>query len=210
MMLRAMLPIELNFDGSECGLDKGGLYMSDRIRVCASMVGDNFKWLSHVVAHEMGHHLYKNYLSAEDQKFWSFAIGDDWGDLDLREILAMWPTSMHMSAFERDLRAKDPILSLQFEGLSSGIDPSFMVDWTKREDIEEYLAKGGQNPVKVPRNPITAYAMKNREEAFCEAVGLMVSYGPRALPKAVVSWLRQILPSLKVGMAHRVAARFLG
>jgi hypothetical protein len=60
--------------------------------------------------------------------------------------------------------------------------------------------------VKVPAVPISAYAGKNSEEAFCEAVGILVSRGPRALhPK--VRWVLSLMFPGQVRMASLEAIR---
>ena len=60
----------------------------------------------------------------------------------------------------------------------------------------------------VPKSPITGYAGKNTEEAFCEAVGRLVAYGPLVIPETVRGWLRAVLPGIRIaGLATRTPPR---
>lgn len=178
----AKLPIYLRGDQ---GIDCGGKYERDHIVVCP--VSDPPKEYAHIIAHEMGHHLYRVYLSDSDTDFWYHAIKQDYAKADLNEILQAWlPDEWYMDTVKR-LAGTDPVLALQIDGLAVANN------WGPRSDVEEYLLKRGPE-VFVPMNPITGYASKNPEEAFCEAVGRLVAYGPRAVPPVVLSWLQLILP----------------
>lgn len=178
----AKLPIFFMLDQD---IDCGGKYERDHIVICP--VSDPPKEYAHIIAHEMGHHLYRVYLSNSDTDFWYHAIKQDYAKADLNEILQAWlPGEWYMDTVKR-LASTDPVLALQIDGLAVAND------WGPRTDAEAYLqAKGPE--VYVPLHPITGYATKNAEEAFCEAVGRLVAYGPRAVPKVILSWLQLILP----------------
>ena len=157
-----------------------------------------------IIAHEMGHHVYESYLSEQDKDFWSAAISDDYGDLDLQSVLDIWPEGGNKYwIVNHPLLDVDPVLYLQ---IYMSMHPPDHSPWfTSKEDIEGLLAKGTKT-VPVPKNPITVYATKNREEAFCEAFGNYVAYGPRAVPELVRWWLSQILGTSRTA---RVVGRFM-
>jgi hypothetical protein len=99
------------------------------------------------------------------------------------------------------LGEEDPILALQVETVGQGDKLQ------RKEDFQDLLDRG-QTTLKVPKTPITGYANKNPEEAFCEAVGLLVTYGPRAVHEKIRHWLDVVLPG-QVKLAQRVVRRYL-
>lgn len=145
------------------------------------------------LAHEMGHHIYKHFLSGEMQTFWGLAVRGDYKNLDLREALRVMETlGDGPSIVDRKLAETDPILYLQLNTLMD--DPTYKHwDLWSATAIREHLAEGKEAIVRVPASPITGYAGKNTEEAFCEAVGLLVTYGPNRLPDKVLGWLKLML-----------------
>lgn len=199
-LVRNQLPLELRFN---CGLDWGGRYEHDHILVCAFAVDDPEKTV-HVLAHEMGHHVWKVYLSAEAQRFWELAIREDRGELDLRKLADIWereaPTG-HLSDLENVLKS-DPVLYLQVETLTHGHGNYGKSVFFKLSELKDLIAQGTVT-YPVPNNPITAYAAKNPEEAFCEAMGYLVAYGPRSVLPLVRRWLRAVLPEARTEEALR-------
>jgi hypothetical protein len=153
------------------------------------------------MAHEMGHHLWQTYLSGEAKDFWTTAIRGDYGDLDVEELIRKWPGNTWAFEFTKVMGQEDPILALQVDAVSH--DESLVRgkgELQKKEDFERLLNQGIRT-LKVPKTPITGYANKNPEEAFCEAIGLLVSYGPRAVHEKVQGWLSIVLPG-QVKLAH--------
>lgn len=142
------------------------------------------------LAHEMGHHIYKHFLSSEMQTFWGLAVRGDYKTLDLREALrVMESLGSNASTIDKALAESDPILFLQLGTLMD--DPAYKHwDLWNAEAIRDHLAAGKDAIVHVPASPISGYAGKNSEEAFCEAVGLLVAYGPNRLPDKVLGWLK--------------------
>ena len=87
---------------------------------------------------------------------------------------------------------------LQLEVLSQGHGDS--TAYWRKEDFQEAL-DSGVTTLSVPKTPITGYAGKNPEEAFCEAVGLLVAYGPRAVHEKIRHYLEIVIPG-KVKLAR--------
>ena len=189
ILLKKQLPVECEFKAT---LDKGGeyhhagyisLYMS-------SVTSKGPKWVTHVMAHEMGHHLFRTVLSKETQTFWHQTIKGDFGDLDLKELLDKWPGDAWAFNMIEKIGDSDPILALQVDAVSH--DNAYG-DLQTKEDFQK-LYDSGTRTVRVPKHPVTGYGNKNPEEAFCEAIGLLVAYGPRAVHERVRWWLDIALP----------------
>jgi hypothetical protein len=145
-------------------------------------------------------------LSKGAQVFWNTAIRQDYGPLDLRELLAKWPPSIQWAhSFYTGMAEKDPVLALQVDVLSR--EKAGDLGWEDRDRFQRAL-DNGEVTVQVPKHPITGYAGKNPEESFCEAVGLIVAYGPRAVHPQVRDWMETIIPG-KVRLAHQVLVRYL-
>lgn len=190
----AKLPLQLRGDQ---GIDCGGRYEGRHIVICPLNAPP--KEYAHVIAHEMGHHVYQVYLSGDAKELWSAAIRQDYAEADLNEILAEWREGEWSMDVLKRLALTDPILALQIDGLSR------THDWGSREDAVTYLQKYGPK-VHVPTTPITGYATKNTEEAFCEAIGRLVGYGPRAVHPLILHWLTIILPrEVKIAKSTRQA-----
>lgn len=206
LLLQKQLPIIVDF---KAGLDVGGRY--ERSHIILNPLGHitdkNPNIVAHVLAHEMGHHLFKM-LPGDAEKFWYAAIRSDYGDLDVRDLLARWPASIEWSMdFVDEMATKDPILALQVDVLGYGHQNRTRFD--KREDFQHAL-DAGETTLRVPKSPITGYAGKNAEEAFCEAIGRLVGFGPRTVLPIIRHWLDIVLPGqVKAAAAARVLARYL-
>lgn len=202
LLLKSQRPIKVSFD---IELDKGGTYsyLDGLITFFASSTGSAGEggpnWTARVMAHEMGHHVYKAYLGGSGREFWQLAIHNDFGDLDLAELLANWPGDAWAFQFPEILGEKDPVLALQVDALSHS---SHAKELQSKKDFQE-LYDRGERTLKVPKHPITGYANKNPEEAFCEALSLLVVYGPRAVDPTVRRWLDVIMgDKIKLASLH--------
>ena len=203
-LIQHQLPLEVTFDIS---LTKGGSYHGKYILLYA-LSGDmkDPARVTHIMAHEMGHHLFKH-LSSGSVDYWNTAIKQDYGPLDIRDVLAKWPGNVTSSGFAESIAQSDPVLSLQLDGLSQGHGDK---QYWRKEDFQEAL-DGGLTTLSVPKTPITGYAGKNPEEAFCEALGLLVAYGPRAVHEKIRHYLEIVIPG-KIKLARiedRIVDRYL-
>jgi hypothetical protein len=189
LWLKVQRPLLVEF---ETTLDKGGEYMSKDGGIIwlysSGVMRESPGRIAHVIAHEMGHHVWRTYLSGEDIKFWQTAISGNYTHLDLKELLDKWPGDAW--AFDMKKHLDDPILALQVEALTH--DRSVGDKYQTKEDFQK-LYDSGTKTLNVPAIPISGYANKNPEEAFCEAVGLLVGYGPQAVHEVVRGWLGTIL-----------------
>lgn len=200
ILLRKQLPVVCEFKST---LDKGGEYNSaGYINLYMSSVSKGPSWVAHVMAHEMGHHIWKSYLAKEAQDFWYQTIKGDYGDLDLKELLDKWPEGAWSFDFTKYLGDSDPILALQVESIKDD-------HLNTKEDFQK-LYDRGERKIRVPKTPITGYADKNPEEAFCEAIGLLVAYGPRAVHEKVRWWLDTAMPGAVKVASSQIEARVLG
>lgn len=203
-LLQNLLPIEMEFSGDDTSY--AGRYEGDHISLSIWGIHSDPKSFAKTLAHEMGHHIHRAYLSEEATKTWSLLIRGGETNLDLRDVLKMLRPGESLSDLEDRIERTDPVLHLQLKTLI--YDPSYSGhDLYSLRSIQEFLDEGKGPIVRVPIKPITGYAAKNPEEAFCETLGLLVGYGPRTLDPEVISWLKARLPGVKV--ASRVARRYL-
>jgi len=199
-LLRHPLPFHLE---TECGFEWAGRYEREHIKLCAMGMNAAPTKGAHVIAHEMGHHVYSVYLSQEATEFWRSAVLADRGTLDLVALQKVWKEGApegHLTDLEKVLE-HDPVLYLQVQTLTHGYGNFGKSIFFSLEELEALIASG-TTQYAVPNNPITAYAAKNPEEAFCEAFGMLVGYGPRTVLPTVRQWLGVILPALRVEAAE--------
>ena len=195
-LLRMMLPLNLVVNG---GLDVGGLYKKRFIEInLMGFTDKNPARFAQVIAHEMGHHIFRVYLSQADRAFWDETVRGNYTTMTPAEIekaLSLWPDGAWLYQMPDKLKDVDPKLAIQLSliGWGHGGKSEFQT----KEEFQAVVDRGESIPV--PKNPITGYAGKNSEEAFCEAFGMLVGFGPRTVDPLVRSWLRMILPNLKTG-----------
>ena len=209
LMLKMTPPIfvEWTFEPTTGG-DAAGYYTPNRVTITPWAIGADIDRFVKTLAHEVGHHLFQVYLAGDASTAWSRFIRGDYRDLNLREALAVMGQVGATSIIDKSLMAADPILHLQLSTLMYEPAYKHITDWLFADSIREYLEKGGSPVVRVPIHPITGYSGKNSEEAFCEALGNLVAYGPKAVPNVVLGMLRSVLGG-KMKIAARVAAAWL-
>jgi hypothetical protein len=204
LMLRAQVPMVIDFDAK---FNTGGTYASwvgtgeIMINPHKALGEKSMDGMVKTMAHEMGHHLHQKYLSGQASKLWDMTIRGDYGAVSVQSLLDAWPDGMWTHEFAEYLAPKDSIMSLQVDALMQD-HKSNAID--KKEDLQA-LYDEGTTTLNLPKTPISGYATKNSEEAFCEAVGLFVAYGPRAVHERILRTLRTILPG-DLKMASRTAA----
>jgi len=196
-MIRHMLPLQIQWSGKSINSrDAAATYEGNHITVTLWGASAEPKRVVHVLAHEMGHHVFQTLLSSLQRKDWTTFINGDYTDLDLREVQAQMRSGESLSDFAQRVLEEDPILHLQIESTLHHHSSSHWSLFSVR-DIQDHLDAGRPAVIRVPSNPITGYANKNPEEAFCEALGKLVAWGPRTLPDIVNWWMRQMLPNLR-------------
>ena len=161
-----------------------------------------------VLAHEMGHYWYREALDQEDRDFWR-AFAEMENDIDVRELIS---DLQHADIkFFEDLHRHIP-LHLQLFLLREKKPEIFAVNplWEQAMmnrygkktfltgALKQYLRKGGNPFVQVKTALTTSYGSTDPEEEFCEAVGLVIGYGPRRIPYNVRVVLNHILPLKRV------------
>ena len=213
LLLDNMLPIKIMFNESAVG--RQGYYISSSRKeihiTLAGMLASKERFVL-ILSHEMGHHIYQTVLNSDAIHFWEQVVRGDYDELDLNDVLTELRTLgiENLSSTQARLKIKqtNPVMYLQLQSLdwqpNGQMTPDFSI-----EGIEEHLELYGSYMV-VPKNPISAYASKNEEEAFCEAVGKLVSYGHNTLPEPVLVWLKTVIPTARFAhLIERVASRYL-
>ena len=220
ILLKTQLPIVVNWKWLD---DRdAGSYKQDRIEMSPWGLSSEPRRVAHVLAHEMGHHVYRTVLSSDAQSFWHTAIHGDFKDLDLRDAIRVMKGLGVTTSIDDKLAQTEPILYLQLNTLLHSTAYKALDLWSV-DSISQYLDAGNNPIVRVPTSPITGYSGKNSEEAFCEAVGMLVAYGPRTVSARALDWLRVILPDVRIARNNapkerrnildvtwaRVAARYM-
>lgn len=199
--------IEWTFEPTSSG-SAAAYYTNNQVNITPWVISKDIDRFVKTMAHEVGHHLFRVYLAKDAKDAWAQFIRNDYRDLDLREALAVMDKVGAKSIIDESLMREDPILHIQLSTLMNDPGYSRVADWLLASGIRKYL-DAGENPIiRVPTNPITGYAGKNSEEAFCEALGNLVGYGPKAVPDAVLKMLRSVLGD-GVRIASSVAAAWL-
>lgn len=194
VLLKKQLPIVVSADFDDHAGDAAATYETTYIQLTPWLESKDMRMVTKTLAHEMGHHVYRSILSEDAVREWEQIIRGGQVAVDLRDMLAALekygPSATHI---DEALTQEDPILALQFGGLLH--DPEYKrKDLWNVKSLKEYLDDGKDPIVYVHQVPITAYGAKNPEEAFCEAIGLLVGYGPKTVDPIVVSWLQHVLP----------------
>jgi hypothetical protein len=193
-LLKYKLPILVDF---YLQFDKGGEYTGNMVMLSPLSFDKNPDNVVSVLAHEMGHHLFR-IISEDDRTFWSNMLKGGMVDLDLREAIKNYGDDEWI--FENaKMMQQDPYLYNQLRGLqySHAVDKK-LKEADKIGDIRQYLDAGGSKTVMVYLKPISGYAHKNPDEAFSEAISNLVAYGPRAVPEEAIAALKVVLPNLRV------------
>ena len=190
-LIQHHIPIKLDFN-SNLGLASAIYNVGEKhIEVATSQIKkidkNRFVW---VLAHEMGHHTYRNYLSKDQKDLWARVIDGDYKRLDLRDVLKAYG-DLDSKAFKRD----HYIMYLQMSALYHGKGKLIL---NTKDRIQEYLDSGGGPVIKVPANPISGYSATNPEEAFCEALWLLVAYGPKALLGPIKELMHIMMPEIRI------------
>jgi hypothetical protein len=190
-MLHNTPPFVLIFSGDARGGDAAGRWSPQEITITFwGMHGEPEK-VAHVIAHELAHGIYRNALSETGRDAWDAFIKGDTEPLDLRQVLK----DIGDDGWIHEPKAYkgDPIRWLQVQGL--GHDRSYRFE--RGEDIRRWLDGGGEPVVQVTRRPVTGYGHKAPEEAFCDALGMLIAYGPRTVLPEVQQMLGVLLPQLR-------------
>lgn len=206
VMLRRKLPMDVMF-GSK---SSSGNYGDGRITLHQVAMRSRDQ-IVYTVAHETGHYFGLDWMSHGARAFWIAAIKQDMKPIKLSELLAKWPPGKFFMTWMLEARESDPVLGMQLGAIFDGhVDmPKAFVDaddWT-HEGLARYIAQYGDGELRMMRTPITPYANQNPDEAFAEAIALLVAYGPQAVHKQVRQWLDIVLPGeIKVARIESVRA----
>lgn len=180
-----------------------GYYENGKVFITPWVITEDTDAFVKVLAHEVGHHILMM-LSRDAMVAWSDFLRGNYQDLDLRAALDRMSQIGADSPLDKKLATADPILYLQLNTLHHS--PAYKaLDFLSVKDIRAYLDRGGEPIIRVPVHPITGYAAKNSDEAFCEAIGNLVAYGPASVPDPVLGMLRVITGGQVRIAANRVA-----
>jgi len=150
--------------------------------------------VARIMAHEMGHHIYYRYLTRAKKDLWSRFISGNYGELNLLDVANKLGKERIYD--NKKIKSSDPILYLQLMGLYDAVSTKMQMKSIFDGDGMKEAIESGALPEKVNVNskPISGYASKNAEEAFCEALASLVVYGPNTVFEEVREVLRLMLP----------------
>lgn len=199
---------EMNF---EIELDVGGRYHHDHIEIQPTGMLDGVARGVWVIAHEVGHHVYRVFLSEAQKVTWRQVVRGGVIEIPLDDVLAAFDQANATDVMDlRKARGEDDLLVLRLDAYLHGwgLDAHRQELW-QRSDFEA-LKTAGKSVLAVRADPISGYAEKNDEEAFCEALGVLVAHGPRRLPAPIRGALRSILPEVRLESIRDRVGSFLG
>lgn len=196
VLVQKQVPIIIRMDG---GLNELAVYKGSgtrRIEIMANKLDKDVKRFVHVMAHEMAHHIYQTQLSEQQTDFWYRIVKAHKTVINVDEVLSIWPVGMSRFDFDDLLMEENPELYIQLQSIFT--DPHYQgQNPLYREEFVEFKESWG-NDLLVNTGLPTGYSSKNSQEAFCEVIGTLVAYGPKALPDAGVQWIKKILPQIKI------------
>jgi len=136
------------------------------------------KDISGTIAHELGHHIFQNYLSDKAKQFWYDVVNGlilnktirqvfNGSDDYVTEIKKVYKTPKTLGNYQI-LRDKQLFIKRLEEDLD--IDLSRMT----KEQLQFIIDQNLDTLVRTYKNPITEYADSSPEEAFCEFLMILV------------------------------------
>jgi hypothetical protein len=208
ILLKKKIPMFLDFDIR--GMDIAGEYSKHGYRdikeptlaLAYTAMSKNINNNVHTMAHEMGHHIYQTYMGSAERKYWKRFMDANAVELNVQKLVKEWGgNGIDEYIFDNKyLKKKDPILYLQLRGLYN--TPYYKTTMENErimtfEDLGNWAKRENIKTIRVHLKPITGYAHKNNEEAFCEALGLLVSYGASAVEEEIRYIMKKIVPTLE-------------
>jgi len=173
----------------------------------------------HVIAHEAGHRIWRTVLNERQREAWT-ALVTQQTPIDYDAILAAFDAhAPARSVYDLlpALREHAPVLELQIAIASSVYDPDYVnkasatawrymdprtykddprpLWWFSRDEIK--ALRDEQKIRKVPVFPITGYAATNPEEAWCDAFGNLMAYGPMAVLEPIRELIYRFFPTIR-------------
>ena len=131
------------------------------------------------IGHELGHHLFRNYLSDEARQFWydiinglteNKTIRQVFGESDnyVKTIIDTFKTTKTLSNYQ-DIQEK-MLFVKKFEQ-----DLDIVLSGIPMDQVHYLIYQNLDTPIRVHKNPMTVYAHSNPEEAFCEFLRVLLS-----------------------------------
>ncbi|NBO54531.1 MAG: hypothetical protein EBU84_08035 [Actinobacteria bacterium] len=178
-----------------------------------------------MLVHEAGHHVFKMFSQEIRDRLTEVLQPSGGAPVDIwvrglrkfeNPLMAIMGNSEltyggqgHSSARAREwLQNEHPVAWLQLLIASAKVDP----DYTKKHNSTAFQWKPiDEQPFhmttkqleNLPQNlqvlswPVTPYGAVNAEETFCEALGLLIAYGPMAVLEPIREWLYRFIPKLR-------------
>lgn len=171
------------------------------------------------IAHEAGHRIWRTVLNERQREAWT-ALVTQQAPIDYGAILAAFdanPEAPRVFQLLTAIKEANPTLWIQIHVASSVYDPEYAKKaestswrymdpnahkddprplwWFTREEIA--ALRDEQKVRKVPVFPITGYAATNPEEAWCDALGNLMAYGPMAVLEPIRELIYRFFPAIR-------------
>jgi hypothetical protein len=168
------------------------------------------------IAHEMGHHYYRQRFSKSDIEAWT-ALVDATMPLDINKVLEAWErvSSARQSAYFLwsyvldELDKTDPVTALQIRiectDYAQYGECRHTYDKLCSMSLKELKSLAKKAPM-VRMHPVSIYGATNPSEAFSETIGHAVAYGPQSVPPVLLDLAMRFIPKMKRNPRAKVTA----
>jgi predicted Zn-dependent protease len=155
-----------------------GCYSSDR-KVIEILYLENTKpnALSGVIAHELGHHIFRNYLSDKAQEFWYDIVNGVTENLTIRKVFG--ESDNYVETIKDAYRTPKTLTNYQSlrdkQIFIKKLELDLDIDFSRvtKEQLHYLIYQNLDTPIRIHKVPMTVYANANPEEAFCEFLRIL-------------------------------------
>lgn len=180
------IPLHFGKEATLCPKNAIGCYSPDykiiEVNLNSTLSKNRVNAIKNVLAHEIGHHIFRTKLSDKAVKFWyDFVNGmtiiktarevlgeSDNYSLDIKEIFKQYESAPEDRSLVLNLHEKATFL-LKFQKdlkFSFKNSPSL---------VQKFIKENLDTPITIHRKPTTVYANENPEEAFCDFLYLLAN-----------------------------------
>ncbi len=165
--------------------------------------------LSGTIGHELGHHLFRNYLSDEARQFWydivnglteNKTIRQVFGESNdyVKTIMDTFKTTKTLSNYQN---IQEKILFVK--KLEQDLDIN--LSGIPLDKVHFLIYQNLDNPIRVHKNPMTVYAHSNPEEAFCEFLRVLFKSQLFMIDR---SWIKYFETTMGTRIQNKLANSF--
>ena len=155
-----------------------GCYLSNR-KLIEILYLENIKpnILSGVIAHELGHHIFRNYLSDKAKEFWYDIVNGVTENLTIRKVFG--ESDNYVETIKDAYRTPKTLTNYQSlrekQIFIKKLEQDLDIDLSRvsKEQLHFLIYQNLDTPIRIHKVPMTVYANTNPEEAFCEFLRML-------------------------------------